>query len=148
MHIKLTTLAATVALAVVPASGLAAKPTTPGPAAHPSPPAGAKAYGTYCKNESKKHVAGQPGTPFSRCVKAMAKAASGKGSNPTSACKGLSKKHVKGEKGTAYSRCVKAAAKLLHDQDPTDADPAPATDPAPTTDPAPASDPAPAQPTA
>jgi hypothetical protein len=72
----------------------------------------AKAYGKYCKGESKKHDDGQKGTAFSRCVTAMAKLGSGKTSNPARACKGLSKKHVKGEKGTAYSRCVRAAAKL------------------------------------
>ena len=42
----------------------------------------------------------------------MAKLASGKAANPTSACKGLSKKHVKGQKGTPYSVCVSGAAKL------------------------------------
>ena len=45
--------------------------TTPSPAA--SPKAKAKAYGTYCADQSKKHVAGEQGTPFSRCVKAAAK---------------------------------------------------------------------------
>jgi hypothetical protein len=47
------------------------KPSTPGPKA--SLPAKAKAYGRYCQGESKKHVAGQRGTPFSRCVSAAAK---------------------------------------------------------------------------
>jgi hypothetical protein len=28
---------------------------------------------TACKNESKKHVPGKPGTPFSNCVAAAAK---------------------------------------------------------------------------
>lgn len=92
---------------------------TPGPKA--GLPAKAKAYGRYCKDESKKHVKGEKGTAFSRCVTAMAKAANGgaggEGVNPTKACKGLSKKHVKGEKGTPFSRCVKAAAKLQHEQD-------------------------------
>src|SRR3954447_16358955 len=45
----------------------------------PRPKAGlpekAKAYGRYCQGESKEHVAGQPGTAFSRCVNSMAKAA-------------------------------------------------------------------------
>lgn len=87
---------------------------TPGPKA--GLPAQAKAYGRYCKGESKKHVAGEQGTAFSRCVKAMAKAANHPNMPPGRACKGESKKHVKGEKGTAFSRCVKAAAKLRHDQ--------------------------------
>jgi hypothetical protein len=85
-------------------------PVTPGPNA--SAAAKGKAYGKYCQGQSKKHVAGQKGTPFSQCVTAMAKLASGKTDNPTTACKTMSKKHVKGEKGTPFSRCVSAAAKL------------------------------------
>lgn len=46
-------------------------PETPGPDA----PAGekAKAYGKHCQGKSKKHVAGEKGTPFSRCVVAAKK---------------------------------------------------------------------------
>ena len=76
------------------------------------PPPHAKAYGFRCKGFSKKHVKGEKGTPFSRCVKAMAKAAKNDKMSPGQACKGLSKKHVKGQKGTEFSRCVKAAAKV------------------------------------
>lgn len=90
-----------------------AKPT-PGPKA--GLPAKAKAYGRYCQDESKKHVAGQKGTPFSQCVTAMAKAAKDEELSPGQACKGMSKKHVKGEKGTPFSRCVTAAAKLRKEQ--------------------------------
>jgi hypothetical protein len=93
-------------------NGTSNKPSTPGPKA--SLPAKAKAYGKYCQGFSKKHVAGTPGTPFSKCVTDMAKAAHG--TNPTTACKNESKKHVKGEKGTPYSRCVSGAAKLQHAQ--------------------------------
>jgi hypothetical protein len=95
---------------------------TPGDPGNPTPgpkaglPAQAKAYGRYCKTASKKHVKGEKGTEFSRCVKAMAKAATNEDLSPGQACKGLSKKHVKGEKGTEFSRCVKAAAKLRGDQ--------------------------------
>jgi hypothetical protein len=88
---------------------------TPGP--KDGLPAQAKAYGRYCQGESKKHVKGEKGTPFSQCVKAMAKAANNDALNPRKACKGLSKKHVKGEKGTPFSRCVKAAAQLRKDQE-------------------------------
>jgi len=84
--------------------------STPGPTA--SLPANAKAFGVACNKESKKHIAGQKGTPFSQCVTAMAKLATGVTSNPTTACKSLSKKHVAGQKGTPYSQCVSAAAKL------------------------------------
>jgi hypothetical protein len=66
-----------------------------------------KAYGYYCRGESKKHVKGEKGTAFSRCVKAMARAGKNEKLHPKKACKGLSKKHVKGEKGTEFSRCVK-----------------------------------------
>ncbi|HWM54153.1 MAG TPA: hypothetical protein VNO20_02015 [Solirubrobacterales bacterium] len=88
---------------------------TPGP--KDGLPAQANAYGRYCQGESKKHVKGEKGTPFSQCVKAMAKAANNDDLNPRKACKGLSKKHVKGEKGTPFSRCVKAAAQLRKDQE-------------------------------
>ena len=47
------------------------KPATPGPGA--SLPDKARAYGRYCKDQSKKHVEGEKGTPFSRCVKGAAK---------------------------------------------------------------------------
>lgn len=82
-------------------------PETPaGPGPEASLPAKAKAYGHYCQGESKKHVAGTPGTPFSVCVTAHAKAAVHPNMSPGRACKGTSGKHVKGEKGTPHSRCV------------------------------------------
>ncbi len=127
---KLTTIAATLSLMAAPGVALAAgaddHPTGP-PATTP-----ATAYGAACKGESKKHVAGQSGTPFSQCVTAMAKLDSGKSSNPTSACKALSKKHVAGQPGTPFSQCVKAAAKLKKSQatDPTTTDSAATPDPA------------------
>jgi hypothetical protein len=79
-------------------------------------PAKAKAYGKYCKTESKKHVKGQKGTPFSKCVTAMAKLANGTTKSPRTACKNESKRHVKGQNGTAFSKCVSGGAKLLNDQ--------------------------------
>jgi hypothetical protein len=87
---------------------------TPGP--HASLPAKAKAYGHYCQSFSKKHVAGTPGTPFSKCVTDMAKLANNDSVSPRNACRDQSKKHVDGEKGTAFSRCVVAGAKLLRAQ--------------------------------
>jgi hypothetical protein len=127
MRTKSLILALALALLALPSWALAdgGRPTDPGKSAsHASPratkptppdaPAGekAKAYGKLCQGESKKHVAGQKGTPFSQCVTAMAKLASGETSSPTKACKGLSKKHVAGQKGTPFSVCVAAAAKL------------------------------------
>jgi hypothetical protein len=84
--------------------------STPGP--HAVLPAKAKAYGVYCAKESKQHVAGQKGTPFSQCVTAMAKLATNATDNPAKACATESKKHVAGQPGTPFSRCVSAAAKL------------------------------------
>ena len=130
-HLRIALVVGALALATAPAAALAVqpadpgsqgkgphyapeKPETPGPGA--SLPEKAKAYGVYCKGESKKHVKGEKGTAFSRCVTAMAKAAKSEKVAPGKACKGLSKKHVKGEKGTEFSRCVTAAAKLRKDQ--------------------------------
>jgi hypothetical protein len=96
------------------ASGSASDAGQPGPGA--SPPAKAKAYGRYCQNQSKKHVTGQKGTPFSQCVTAMAKLATGTTASPKAACASMSKKHVAGEKGTPFSRCVSAGARLLQNK--------------------------------
>jgi hypothetical protein len=126
-HLRIALVVGALALATAPAAALAVqpadpgghgkgphyapeKPETPGPGA--SLPEKAKAYGVYCQGESRKHVKGERGTPFSQCVTAMAKAAHNERLSPGQACKGMSKKHVKGEKGTPFSRCVKAAAKL------------------------------------
>jgi hypothetical protein len=73
------------------------------------------AYGYYCKGKSKKHVQGQKGTEFSRCVATM-KRADNQDLTPKQACKTESRKHVKGEQGTAYSRCVKAVAQMQKDK--------------------------------
>jgi hypothetical protein len=130
-HLKIAVVLGALVLATAPALALAApsptgaehgkgpkyqpeKPETPGP--KDPLPEQAKAYGVYCKNESRKHVEGERGTPFSRCVNAMAKAARNERLTARQACKGLSKAHVKGEKGTPFSRCVTAAAKLRKGQ--------------------------------
>jgi hypothetical protein len=103
-------------LCAVVASFAATVAYAQGPPPSASLPAKAKAYGRYCQDQSKKHVAGQKGTPFSQCVTAMAKLATGKTDSPKVACGAMSKKHVAGEKGTPFSRCVAAGAKLLRDQ--------------------------------
>jgi hypothetical protein len=132
LQTKVAMVLGALALAAAPAMALASQPTNPGqgnghsngphytpetpapqtPGAGASQPEKAKAYGVYCQNQSKKHVAGEKGTPFSQCVTAMAKAANNEKLTPSKACKGMSRKHVKGEKGTPFSRCVSAAAKL------------------------------------
>jgi hypothetical protein len=97
--------------------GTERKPDTPGPRA--DLPAKARAYGRYCKDQSKKRseaAEGTKGTPFGQCVTAMAKLATGKSSSPRAACKDLSKKHADGEKGTPFSRCVAGGARLLREQ--------------------------------
>jgi hypothetical protein len=106
---------ATVTVLVLYLAALASAVTPDLPGTEAPPAAQAKAYGRYCKDQSKKHVQGQPGTPFSQCVTAMAKLAHGKASSPKQACKALSKKHVAGERGTPFSRCVKGAQQLLED---------------------------------
>jgi hypothetical protein len=130
---------------VLPFAAFADKPAdTPGkgPSAVTNPttttPTSAKAPGQYCKDQSKKHVQGQKGTPYSQCVTAMAKVRNGQATSPAVACKGVSKKHVKGQKGTPYSRCVVAAAQALRDKpdDPSTTTPASSTTPASTTSPA------------
>lgn len=106
-----TTMLITGALAMTAAPAMATHKDghTPGPKAdHVTK---AKAYGKLCQGQSKKHVKGTKGTPFSNCVNAMAKVAKDE-AKPREACVTLSKKHVKGEKGTPYSRCVVAAQKL------------------------------------
>ena len=93
--------------------GSARIPSTPGPNA--GLPAKAKAYGMYCEDQSKKRVDGEKGTPFSKCVTAMAKLANGVTDNPRTACKDESKQPVEGVKGTPFSLCVAEGAQLLQD---------------------------------
>ena len=90
----------------------AAVETKAGAKAQSTPPSQAKAYGKHCQGQSKKHVKGEKGTAFSRCVTAMAKVASGEETSARAACAALGRKHVKGKKGTPFSRCVVAAKKL------------------------------------
>jgi subtilase family serine protease len=96
-----------------PAHPVKTTTTQPGPTA--GLPAKAKAYGRFCQGQSKKHVAGTPGTPFSTCVTDMAKLATGKASNPHRVCLNESNRHVAHTKGTPYSQCVSGAERLLRD---------------------------------
>ena len=123
---KIATAIAVFALSASPAlaqSPQGAPPSNKGSEHKPAPPgprtstnSKAKSFGKYCKGQSKEHVKGQKGTPFSQCVTAMAKLANGKTKSPRTACKDLSHKHGESEKGTPFSRCVSGGAKLLHDQ--------------------------------
>jgi hypothetical protein len=113
---KLAVLAGTMVLGVSPAVALGAAGGHPNKSNSPTKPSKAKAYGKLCQGESKKHVAGTPGTPFSKCVTDMAKVANGSATNPAKACANESKKHVAGQRGTPYSVCVSGANKLLKQQ--------------------------------
>ena len=94
------------------ALALAASPAlAKGPAPSPT-----HAYGKFCQNQSKKHVAGQKGTPFSQCVTALAKADKNDALTARQACAALSKKHVAGTKGTPFSKCVVSVAQLRKSQ--------------------------------
>jgi hypothetical protein len=106
---KMAAVIAGVALAATPAAALAS---------HPSGSTSSKArqYGKLCQAESKQHVKGMKGTPFSQCVTAMAKLANGSKKKPSAACKAETKKHVKGTKGTPFSQCIAAGAKLLKEE--------------------------------
>ncbi|HET7048256.1 MAG TPA: hypothetical protein VFI54_08325 [Solirubrobacteraceae bacterium] len=116
IQLKLGAVIATFALGFAPALAIAAHPNNGKHGSQSHSQANAKAFGKLCSTESKRHVAGQKGTPFSQCIAAMKKAASGKANSPGQACKGMSKKHVAGMKGTPFSQCVVAAAHLLGDK--------------------------------
>jgi hypothetical protein len=107
-------------LVVAPAIASGSKPPAPGSASTAAASQYPKghAYGFFCRGQSKTHVAGTPGTPFSACVTAMAKLASGSTTSPKAACAALGKKHVPGTPGTPYSACVSAGAKLLKTTNP------------------------------
>lgn len=75
------------ALAMASTSHSAGRSSRPGSAPHgsshtpssvvgpsASPAKQAKAYGFYCQTESKQHVSGTPGSPYSACVKGAAQA--------------------------------------------------------------------------
>jgi hypothetical protein len=120
--LKVLAIMAALGLSAAPAIATADKPSengkgpqyeTPPPNHGKGPHGKAKAYGRYCQGESKKHVKGEKGTPFSQCVTAMAKLDHGTETNPAKACASLSRKHVKGAPGTPFSLCVKGGEKLL-----------------------------------
>jgi hypothetical protein len=118
LHWKAALATAAFALLALPAFALATGPEYQPentPPTHEKKPKG-HAYGYYCKGESKKHVEGTPGTPFSQCVKAAARADHNEQLTAREACKALSKKHVKGQQGTPFSQCVKGVAQMRKDK--------------------------------
>jgi hypothetical protein len=110
---KLVVIAGILALGTSPAVALGA---AGGHSNRPTAHKRAKAYGKFCQGESKQHVAGTPGSPFSKCVTGMAKLANGSARNPAQACRNESSKHVAGQRGTPYSVCVSGAKKLQKQQ--------------------------------
>jgi hypothetical protein len=115
LRMKLVSALAVLAMGLVPALAVAGGPDyAPDHPPKTHQPKG-HAYGYYCKGKSKKHVEGEKGTEFSRCVHAL-KQAENQNLNPRQACKNESKKHVKGEKGTPFSQCVKAVAQMNKDK--------------------------------
>jgi hypothetical protein len=113
---KLAVIAGIMALGGLPPVALGAAGGHPTKSATHTTTTKAKAYGKFCQGESKQHVAGTPGTPFSKCVTDMAKLANGSTTNPAKACANESKKHVSGKRGTPYSVCVSGAKRLLKQQ--------------------------------
>jgi hypothetical protein len=112
LHWKTALVTAALALLALPGVAAATGPNyETGPPAHEKKPKG-HAYGFYCKGESKQHVKGTPGTPFSQCVKAAARADHNESLTAREACKTLSKKHVKGTPGTPFSTCIKGVAQM------------------------------------
>lgn len=127
MRMMLTMALAVFSLALVPAMAAADGPDyqPEGPKYQPEhPPKGpksapkGKAYGYYCRGESKKHVKGEQGTAFSRCVRAHKRAANQPDLTPKQACKDLKKQKqvAHGEKGTPFSRCVKTVVQQRQDE--------------------------------
>lgn len=129
LRMKLALGLAVLSLGALPAVGIADgpeyQPETPPNYQPENPPQGPKtapkghAYGYYCRGQSKKHVKGEKGTAFSRCVKAMAQADKNPNLNPKKACHALSKKHVKGQKGTPFSQCVKGVNQMRQEENAT-----------------------------
>ncbi|HEY3491387.1 MAG TPA: hypothetical protein VGK43_00445 [Solirubrobacterales bacterium] len=73
LSMKVASTLAVLALGLVPATGVAAGPKyAPEHPDHPTTSPKGHAYGFYCKGKSKKHVKGEKGTAYSRCVKAVA----------------------------------------------------------------------------
>ena len=96
--------------ATPPYSGTDNPGTDRRPATRPVTPASKRALGQVCRaqGESKSNANDpEPGTPFSRCVKALAQSIK-------AACKDETKSNANDpDRGTPYSRCVSDLAKGL-----------------------------------
>jgi hypothetical protein len=113
---KLAAGLAVLAMGAVPSVAGATGPEyAPEHPTHPTTTPKGHAYGYHCKGKSKKHVKGEKGTEFSRCVQDL-KRADNQDLTPRQACKDESKKHEKGQKGTDFSNCVKTVAQMQREQ--------------------------------
>ena len=126
LHPKLVLGLAVLAMGLLPAMAGAVSYQ---PEYHPETPKGPKhppkghAYGYWCRGESKKHVKGEKGTAFSRCVRAHKRAANQPDKTPREVCFDLKIKHDRsgkhvphGDKGTAFSRCVKTVVQQRQEE--------------------------------
>ena len=108
---RIAALTAALALTATPAFAGVGVPT---PVEDPRPPATeakshGKAYGRYCRGQSKKHLKGKKGTAFSRCVKAMARLNKDERKSARAACKAMNK-------GVERRQCIRAARELARDE--------------------------------
>lgn len=119
---KAAAVVATLALGATPALATAHGTSHSGKAT-PSFSSKAKRYGKNCLalGESKQHVKGVKGTPFSLCVHAMKMKANDSAKKPGVACKAEKRfaHHTpKGQKGTPFSDCVTALNKTFKQSKP------------------------------
>jgi hypothetical protein len=87
-----------------PGNGNGPKPFATGPSGAHGKKGKARAYGKRCKGVSKRHIAGEKGTPHSQCVHAL-KLVAKKGVSPEDACAPLSQ-------ASDEAKCVAAGKKL------------------------------------
>lgn len=72
-----------------------------------------KAYGKQCQGQSKKRVPGVKGTPFSKCVTAMARLAGARSRSPHMACATMSRKRTARARTSSFGKCVAAGNRLI-----------------------------------
>lgn len=94
-----------------PGHGNGNGPPVTGPSGAHGKKGKARAYGKRCKGVSKKHIAGEKGTPHSQCVHALRRLAKGKVATAEQACAPLSQ-------ASDRQKCIAAGNKLLAGQRP------------------------------
>jgi uncharacterized protein (DUF305 family) len=71
------------------------------------------AFGKRCQTQSKQRVVGSKGTPFSKCVSAMARLARAQSRSPQIACATLSRRRPAPSRTSPFDRCVTAGRVLI-----------------------------------